>query len=71
MPAALERRLWRVIHAQVTRCGCVTLTVNGMPDHVPLLVKCGREITFARLMNDEPGQRDLLRVPQRPGRPRR
>lgn len=51
----IEQEAYRVMQAEVRRCGCQTVAIGGMPDHVHLLVRYGRKIALGRLMNQVKG----------------
>jgi len=44
-----ERAVFGCIRAQVTKLKCETLSLNGMPDHVHLVVKVHSTVAIARL----------------------
>lgn len=50
MTPAIERRLYRMMEAKVRELGCRVVAINGMPDHVHLLVQKvkGASSGFAR-----------------------
>jgi hypothetical protein len=47
---SIERRLHRMIQAKARELGCEVIAVNGMPDHVHLLVQMPTTLTPADLM---------------------
>jgi len=52
---AVERRLYRSIEAEAQQMGCTVLAINGMPDHVHLLVKIPATIAIADLVKQVKG----------------
>ena len=52
---AIERRLYRMVEAKVRELGCRVVAINGMPDHVHLLVLMSTTITPADLMHKVKG----------------
>ena len=44
-----ERDVHRCIHHEAERLGCVVLAVNGMPDHVHLVVQAPSTLSVSRL----------------------
>ena len=48
-PAEIERRVHRCIHRAAERLGCTVLAINGMPDHVHLLVQIPAKLSVADL----------------------
>jgi putative transposase len=44
-----ERRVHRCIQAEAEKLGCVVLAVDGMPDHVHLVVKVPTKLSAAKL----------------------
>ena len=55
IPGDLERDVHRVISVEVRRLGCDVVAIGGMLDHIHLLVKFGRTVTFARFMEQIKG----------------
>lgn len=51
----IERRLYRMMEAKVRELGCRVVVINGMPDHVHLLVQMSTTITPADLMQKVKG----------------
>ena len=51
----IERRLYRMMEAKVRELGCRVVAINGMPDHVHLLVQMSTTITPADLMQKVKG----------------
>ncbi|WP_309685214.1 IS200/IS605 family transposase [Armatimonas sp.] len=51
----IERRLYRMMEAKVRELGCIVVALNGMPDHVHLLVQMSTTITPADLMQKVKG----------------
>jgi putative transposase len=51
----IERRLFRNIESEAQKQGCIVLALNGMPDHVHLLVKIPSTITIADLVKQVKG----------------
>ena len=47
--AEIERRVHRCIHAEAERLDCAVIAVNGMPDHVHLLVQMPAKLSVSRL----------------------
>ena len=52
---AIERRLYRCIAAEAVKKGCKILQLNGMPDHVHLVVKMPTTISVAELAKQVKG----------------
>ena len=52
---AVERRLYRSIEAEAQQMVCTVLGINGMPDHVHLLVKTPATIAIADLVKQVKG----------------
>ena len=52
---ALERRLYRMIASVAQDQGCTVLALNGMPDHVHLVVTFPATITIAELTKQVKG----------------
>jgi putative transposase len=52
---SIERRIYRNIVDQVHHLGCQTLAINGMPDHIHLLIKYSTTVTLAKLMKQAKG----------------
>ncbi len=51
----IERRVYRCIAHEALQMGCKVLAINGMPDHVHLVVKIPSTITVANLMKQVKG----------------
>ena len=51
----MERRLYRNIESEVRKIGCTVLALNGMPDHVHLVVSFPTTITVADLVKQVKG----------------
>jgi len=51
----VKRKLYRCIQAEVVKLQGTVLAINGMPDHVHLLVKVGGSISTSRLTNQVKG----------------
>ncbi len=51
----VERRLHRVIAGEAIKLGCTIIAINGMPDHVHLLVKFPATLSVAQLMKQVKG----------------
>ncbi|WP_395141965.1 transposase, partial [Armatimonas sp.] len=47
MTPEIEGRLYRMMEAKVRELGCIVVALNGMPDHVHLLVQMSTTITPA------------------------
>ncbi len=47
--ASIERRVHRCIHAQAEKWGCEVVALNGMPDHVHLLLQIPVTVTISHL----------------------
>lgn len=63
--AEVERAVYRCIADEATRCNCNILAINGMPDHVHLVVTLPSTVSLAKLMQAVKGTssafaRDLL-----------
>lgn len=52
---AIERRLYRSIEAEAVGMGCTVLALNGVPDHVHLLVRLPSTLTVANLVKQVKG----------------
>lgn len=55
IPPELERSVYRVIEADAQKSGCQVMAINGMADHIHLLVRFGRTTTMGTLMNQVKG----------------
>ena len=53
--AEIERRLHRNIESLAQEMGCTVLAINGMPEHVHLLVKLPPTVSIARLVKQVKG----------------
>ncbi len=51
----IERRVYRVIENEAMKLGCTVIALNGMPDHVHLLVKFPATLSIAVLMRQVKG----------------
>lgn len=51
----IERRLHRMIQAKSAEMGCPVLAINGMPDHVHLLVEMNHDLSCADFMQTVKG----------------
>lgn len=51
----IERDVYRVIQAQARKMSCVVLALNGMPDHIHLLVKYKSGEGFPQFMKQVKG----------------
>lgn len=51
----MERRLYRNIGSEARKIGCTVLALNGMPDHVHLVVSFPTTITVADLVKQVKG----------------
>ncbi len=51
----VERRLYRSIFSEAEKLGCTVLALNGVSDHVHLLVKMPSTVTMATLMKQVKG----------------
>ena len=51
----IERQLHRNIASQAIKMGCKVLALNGMPEHIHLVVKPPTTITIANLMKQVKG----------------
>jgi REP element-mobilizing transposase RayT len=51
----IERQIHRSIASQATNMGCSVLAINGVPDHVHLVVKIPTTITIASLVKQVKG----------------
>ena len=51
----VERRLHRNIESEARQLGCDVLALNGMPDHVHVLVKFPSTLTIAELLKQMKG----------------
>ena len=52
---AIERRIYRMIVSATRNLGCITLAINGMPDHVHLLIKFPTTSTIAEIVKGAKG----------------
>lgn len=53
--SAIERRLHRMIVTRSVAVGCPVLAINGMPDHVHLLVQMSHNLSCADFMQSIKG----------------
>ena len=51
----IERRLYRCIVSQVQKLGCQVLAINGVPDHIHLVVKVRSTVPIAKLIKQAKG----------------
>ena len=51
----IERRVYRIIVSQVQRFKCQTLAINGMGDHIHLMVKFPTTMIIAELVKQAKG----------------
>lgn len=56
----IERALHRCIAGEAKRLRCVSLAINGMPDHVHLVVKMHSTVSIARLAQAVKGVSSLF-----------
>lgn len=56
----IERRLHRCIASEAISMGCKVLAINGMPDHVHLVVKIPSTISIAALAKQVKGASSTL-----------
>ena len=52
---AIERRIQRMILSAARNLGCTPLAINGMPDHVHLLIKHNTTVTIAEFVKRAKG----------------
>ena len=57
---AIERRVYRMIVSAAKNLGCSTLAINGMPDHVHLLIKQNTTVTIAEIVKRAKGMSSRL-----------
>ena len=57
---AIERRIHRMIVSATRKLGCTVLAINGMPDHVHLLIKLNTTITIAEIVKRAKGTSSRL-----------
>ena len=57
---AIERRIHRMIVSATRKLGCTVLAINGMPDHVHLLIKLKTTITIAEIVKRAKGTSSRL-----------
>jgi len=53
--AQIERQVHRIISSQFIKAGCRILAVNGMPDHIHILVKYPATIAVSEMMKNVKG----------------
>ena len=58
--AAVERRIYRMIVSAARNLGCPTLAINGMPDHVHILIKHNSTVTIAEIVKRAKGTSSRL-----------
>jgi len=51
----IERRVYRNIVNQIHKHGCMVLAINGMPDHIHLLIKYSTTTTIAKIVKQAKG----------------
>ena len=51
----LERTIYRVISNQAIKLGCKVIAINGMPDHVHLIVKFPSTVTISEVVKKAKG----------------
>ncbi|MDX1435576.1 MAG: IS200/IS605 family transposase [Anaerolineales bacterium] len=51
----IERTVFRLIEDQAVKLGCSVLAINGMPDHIHLVIKMPSTISLADLMKQVKG----------------
>ena len=51
----IERRIFRCIVGQVQKLGCEVLAINGVPDHIHMVVKLKSTIPVATLIKQSKG----------------
>ena len=56
----IERRVYRMIVSAIRKLGCTTLAINGMPDHVHLLIKRNTTTTIAEIVKRAKGTSSRL-----------
>jgi putative transposase len=52
--------IYAALAAKVTELGCVPLAINGMPDHVHILIELSATMTIARLIGESKGSSSHL-----------
>ena len=57
---AIERRVYRMIVSSIRNLGCSTLVINGMPDHVHLLIKHNTTSTISGIVKRAKGTSSRL-----------
>ena len=57
---AIERRIYRMIVSATRNLGCTTLAINGMPDHVHLLIKLTTTSSIAEIVKRAKGTSSRL-----------
>lgn len=57
---AIERRIYRMIVSATRNLGCTPLAINGMPDHVHLLIKYPTTVTIAEIVKRAKGTSSRL-----------
>ena len=51
----IERSVFRCIGSQIQKLGCEMLAINGIPDHIHLVVKLKSTVTVAQLVKQAKG----------------
>ena len=51
----IERQVYRCIVSQIHKLGCQVLAINGVPDHIHLVVKVRSTIPVAKLVKQAKG----------------
>lgn len=64
---AIERAVHRCVEAEARDLGCVVLAINGMPDHVHMLVRIPTRISAAELAKQVKGVSSRFVNDQLPG----
>ena len=57
---AIERRIYRLIVSQAQDLGCKVLALNGMPDHVHLVITFPTTVTIANIAKQVKGTSSLF-----------
>ena len=57
---AIERRVHRMIVSATRNLGCTTLAINGMPDHIHILIKQNTTSTIADIVKRAKGTSSRL-----------
>jgi REP element-mobilizing transposase RayT len=56
----IERKIYRMIVSATRNLGCTTLAINGMPDHIHILIKQTTTSTIADIMKRAKGTSSRL-----------